>query len=265
MNASDVAARQDLADRLDRLQQGTAWTRPVMAGAILLAVVSLFAATYLMIRSLEQTRQLEAAQKALEASLRTQEELTNQLAKASRALESGESSPAAQQKARETIQTVTRLIPAASGGEFALPTELPVPRVQLLTLGAATGWDVDVFWCAGDGAADNYSTGRAAAMTLAGVAASSKPIAPGVRVGRVQLRPIRPQDSAVWRGASGAGRLLVVTDSGPGEKEAAEAVMARLGGRSSADVIDQSALPGRQAPSKWYLSVIACQAFSAPS
>lgn len=249
---------------LAQLETRGARMRPVLAAAMLIAVLSLAAATVLMLRSFQQARQLEEqarqlkdARQHLIQAVAERDRVAADLARLNRVLSSRTASPAELQTARETSQGLAETVPGASREGFAMPAAVPTPGVQLLTLGAATGWDIDFFWCAGPGSAANYSAARGAAVALAGAAAGSEAIAPGVRVGRIRLRPIQPADTPIWRRAADGRSLFMVTDSGRGEAEAAKAVLGRIGGDAAA-VVDQGSLGGAQAASRWYLSAIAC-------
>ncbi|TFI57787.1 hypothetical protein E2493_13245 [Sphingomonas parva] len=243
---------------LEKLERRAQRSRPVVAAAILLAVLSLIAATLLLVRSVRQAEKLEIAQEQLERALQERNTIAARLAEYNKVLSSESASPAAVEAARESSRALSQALPEADGGSFAMPSEVAVRRVQLLTVGAPTGWDLDVFWCDGAGAAENYATARAASIALAGPAAATRPIAPGVRLGRVQLRPIQPQQTAGWRAAMKGRNLLVVTDPGTAEAEAAQAIVGKI--LTSAAVIDQSELGASQSASRWYLSIGACAA-----
>lgn len=254
---STVAGQGALVlESLEKLERRSARSRTVIAAAILIAVLSLVAATLLLVRSMGQAEQLKIKEEQLERALQERNAIAARLAEYNKVLASRDASPEAVQAARESSRALSQALPEADGGAFAAPSQTAAQRVQLLTVGAPTGWDLDVFWCDGPGAAESYAAARAAAIALAGPAAATQAIAPGVRLGRVQLRPIRPQDTSVWRAAMKGRSLLVVADPGKGEVEAAEAIVRKI--LTSAAVIDQSELGTPQSPSRWYLSVVAC-------
>lgn len=266
-----VAPASPIDVALHRVEAQGARTRPIVAAAILIAVLSLAAATVLMFRSMDQARQLavktgqleekstqlELARQRLLEAVRDRDRIAAELARNGAVLASGRATPEQVQAARESTRELTQTLPSTSGGGFSTPAATPVASPQLLTLGTATGWDIDMFWCAGDGAAANYAVARAAAMAIAGPAARSTPIASGVRLGRIRLLPVRPQDGALWRRAMQGRSLLLVTDGGPGEADAARAVLGQLPGLGAA-VVDQQTIGGNQAISRWYLSGFAC-------
>lgn len=243
-------------ETLEKLERRSARSRPVLAIAILIAVLSLVAVTVLLARSVRQAEQLEKAREQLEQALQERNLIAARLAQYNKVLASSDASPGAVQAARDSSRALSQALPGASGGAFAMPSQTAVPRVQLLTVGAATGWDLDVFWCDGPGAPESYATGRAASIALATSATATRPIAPGVRLGRVQLRSIRPEDTGVWRAAMKGRNLLVVTDPTNGEVEAAKAIVGKI--LTSAAVIEQTELGTRQSATRWYLSVVAC-------
>jgi hypothetical protein len=260
MTVLDADREAALLKAVAAAENRSARGRAVMAAAILITALSLIASAVLLVQLSRQAAELKQVVQERDTAVRNTRELAERLGAASKTIGSPSSSQADVQEAKETSRQLTELIPAASAGRFALPAEEAMGTVQLLTLGSPKGWDIDVFWCAGPGGEESYRAGRSAAVALADKAVAARPIAPGVRIGNVRLRPIQPGDTPIWRSAMGGRRLLVVTDSGPGEGDAGRAVRKILPASLPAAVVDQATLPNNQAPSKWYLSVIACPA-----
>lgn len=131
-------------------------------------------------------------------------------------------------------------------------------QTQILSSGRRDGWDVDVFWCQGEGEGLRFARARAAAVTLAGAATAESPLAPGVRLGRVRLRVLPAQ----LQGSSDYPRLgpIIVRDTGAGEAEAATAIQNKL------RIPDQPAyrLVPAIRPTRWYLSVFVCDGVPPP-
>lgn len=258
MSSAADAGPSRLPEALAVLERQGAHARPIAGAALFVAVLSLIAAMWLLERNIRQSRELEGAKKQLEEALDREQSYVRKLGQLNTVLTSSKALPEERQAAAVASRKLVQVLPAASEGGFASPAAVPLDQAQLLTVGAPTGWDVDVFWCSGGGAEKSYALARAASESLAEAAVKERAIAPGVRVGRVRLLPIRAQDTSVWRGATRQKNILVVWDSGRGEEQAAAAVLNILPNRETAAAIDQSTLGDNQASSKWYLSVVAC-------
>lgn len=131
----------------------------------------------------------------------------------------------------------------------------PVVGSTILTAGASDGWDIDVFWCMGEGDAANYTRGVRMSDALAAAAAEGKPIASGVRLGRVRLRSLpeaQQQDGFYARQGPST-----VWDPSPGEQDAASALAKYVESRSG---IFPRPVRSAGAPTRWYLSVFSCGA-----
>ena len=127
-------------------------------------------------------------------------------------------------------------------------------EMTALTGQSPTGWDVDLFWCQGNGEAANLRLAWSFGNAFASYARSARPIAPGVTLGRIRVRPLTPQG---WRNI-GFRSPGVVHDSGPGEREAAEAIRSLVNGSIAAGqpVFGLGRSLGK--PTPWYISVFAC-------
>ena len=140
------------------------------------------------------------------------------------------------------------VLPVSSGALLE-----PVVGSTILTAGASNGWDMDVFWCMGEGEARNYTRGVQVADALAAAAAAGSPIADGVRLGRIRLRSLPP--SQQHDGFYARQGTSIVWDPGPGEQDAAKAAAALVRGKSG---IALNPVRSRGALTGWYLSVFVC-------
>lgn len=139
----------------------------------------------------------------------------------------------------------------------------PLPTAPVvLSRANPSGWDIDVFWCRGTpgrddtAAAANHATASALGNAFAAFSRDARPLVPGVRLGRVQLKPLTPEQQA----RHGVTRSLVSWDNSPGEFEAAGAVQ-RLVNGAIAPTAPQFALARNSyKPSQWYISVFVCPA-----
>jgi hypothetical protein len=158
-------------------------------------------------------------------------------------------------KFSDTATEVVRLpVPASGSAAVNLDT-------QVLSMGLASGWDIDVFWCAGGGAqteAANYSVALDRARSLAAAATAQTQIAPGVRLGRVRVR-VLPEarqglipGTRVINAALGDGHQMRAEAS---EAAAAERIAAFLNRKQPPFQPFQS-----QTRTPWYLSLFACAA-----
>lgn len=155
-------------------------------------------------------------------------------------------------------------VPTASvSGAMPLGTQ-PLPKnpsTEELTRASADGWDIDVFWCQGDGALLNYRRAVLVSEALADLSKSGRSIASGVKLGRVRRRPA-PIEYQRQEG-SPAQWSLVVSDSGPGEREAALAL------RDSANTLLGQPLlrlgTSTGTPTRWYISMFLCSSGASPA
>lgn len=167
-----------------------------------------------------------------------------------RARDGGNVVPVAQAQTANAVVATQLASATAAAGTLSY-------KARVLSAGSPTGYDIDVFWCAGDREADNAAVAQRAAVSLAAKADTLQPVGPGVRFGRVRLRPLpialQTQGSYADRG------YRIVYDLGPGDRAAASAVKS---------VLDASSPPAftpgtSDKPSKWYVSVFVCPAASA--
>lgn len=133
------------------------------------------------------------------------------------------------------------------------PTTVP----QTLSLGKPSGWDIDLFWCAGGGDETekrNYALALDRARRLGSASTAGRPVAPGVTLGRIRLRVLPELKQGGRYPALGSGNTLSV-DGGNGEPEAAAAVLSLLNKVQPA--FNQAA---SDAGSRFYLSGYVCNA-----
>lgn len=132
----------------------------------------------------------------------------------------------------------------------------PAAGIRQLTPVSDTGWDIDVFWCEGPFAEANQRTADALANAFASFAQSERTIAPGVKLGRVRVRPASPGFQQLP--GSPAVRSSVVYDTGPGEAEAGAAVGRLVNGAIGATAPRFALRRSGGKPTPWYISVFAC-------
>src|SRR5438309_4605484 len=145
---------------------------------------------------------------------------------------------------------------AAGTQKVQAPEQAPSLETQVLGIGPTQGWDLDVFWCTADteaGNVENYNYAKKVATVLGGYASGQFKLAPGVMLGRVQLRPLPQlvQGTADYP-VRGSGNTLLV-DNDAGEQEAATALLTRLT-KSDAKFAQAPTTEG----SKYYLSAFVC-------
>lgn len=145
--------------------------------------------------------------------------------------------------------------------------QAPTLATQVIGIGSTTGWDLDVFWCTTDndaGNAANYDYARTVATALGVVASRQHSLAPGVMLGRVQLRPLPQlvQGTADYPVRGSGNTLLVDNDSG--EQEAAAALLKVLTGSNLALPFTARTTTAPDG-SKYYMSAYVCGAPPKPS
>jgi hypothetical protein len=140
------------------------------------------------------------------------------------------------------------VLPAASGTLLE-----PVVGSTILTAGASDGWDMDVFWCMGEDDARNYTRAVRVSDALAAAAAGGRPIAAGVKPGRIRLRSLPP--SQQQDGFYARQGTSIIWDPGPGEEDAAQATAIFVRSRSG---IALKPIRSGGTLTPWYLSVFIC-------
>lgn len=123
---------------------------------------------------------------------------------------------------------------------------------QTLAVGSPTGWDIDVFWCAGGPEAERYARATRVATELARLADAGY-ARRGFSVGRVRLRTLPQEQQAISGYASGVD--VVLADSGAGEAAAAGELARLVGEGAHVPLKVATSLGSRTA---WYLSVFVC-------
>lgn len=117
-----------------------------------------------------------------------------------------------------------------------------------------SGWDLDIFWCRGALANENYQRADVLATEFGALARAGRALAPGVRLGRVRARPASIAYQQLPKSA--AVRPWVIADRGAGEAEAAAAVRVSANTLLGRELIGAGTSTGR--PTKWYLSLFLC-------
>jgi hypothetical protein len=163
------------------------------------------------------------------------------------------------------VRTATDRDQATASGDSAAIAPAPVATgvnylPQTLTRGDPQGWDFDIFWCGGGGAAVegvNYSIGLEAARTLSDLAAARRTIAEG-QIGRVRLIMLPEARQGGTFPARGAG-LEIRPERIRGEPEAAAAVRGLIPGGGAFRVV------ASDTQSPWYVSLFSCRAGQPPA
>jgi hypothetical protein len=136
----------------------------------------------------------------------------------------------------------------------AAPTTTQLLTTTVLAVGRPQGWDIDVFWCRGPNESATYITASTAAASLAQLSTANTPIAPGVALGRIRLRPLPVEiNSQLGYGLTGN---VVRPEDRADEKTAAQALLRILNAAQPAAFTVSTA--GSRTP--WYISVFACAA-----
>ena len=163
------------------------------------------------------------------------------------------------------VRTATDRAEATAPEDSAASEPAPVATgvnylPQTLTRGDPQGWDFDIFWCGGGGAAVeavNYSIGLEAARTLANLAAARRTIADG-QIGRVRLIMLPEARQGGIFPARGTG-LEIRPERVRGEPEAAAAVRQLIPGGGTFRVVPSDTR------SPWYVSLFSCRAGQPPA
>ena len=166
----------------------------------------------------------------------------------------------------ETVQADTATAgsaeaPMSQGAVTKVVDASPNTLPQTLSLGKPTGWDIDLFWCAGggpDNERNNYAIALDRARKLRDLASRGARLTPGVWLGRVRLRVLPELQQGGRYPALGSGNTLSI-DPGNGEPEAAAAMLGFL--NKSQPQFSQIA---SDAGSRYYISGYVCNASPTP-
>ncbi|MDV3457318.1 hypothetical protein RZN05_10020 [Sphingomonas sp. HF-S4] len=225
-------------------------TLPFAALGVLATLVALAIMLWLLAENRRQAAEIERQTQVAQKSIAQLNATLAQLkagGQSSRLVQQAIGQATAAKVALSEVQT-TALDPGETAGVTVPPAEVTLGP-QLIARGPDSGWDVDLFWCAGPGEAGNYAAARQAGILLGIEAARGRAIAPGVRVGRVRLRTVREQGRANWP----AG-FYAVSDGGDGEDAAANAAATFLTSKQLAVGRKQS----QGKPTASYFSIFAC-------
>jgi hypothetical protein len=148
---------------------------------------------------------------------------------------------------------------AEAPGETPPPppqTGPPKAVTETLTVESATGWDLDLYWCQGNGEAGHYQSARSLGDYFASVARSGRSVGPGVTLGRIRTRPAGV-DAYRRLGFTTPG-AWVIWDSGSGEQAAAGAVRDAAANSGVAGIRSLQPIHSNGRPTRWLLSVFVC-------
>lgn len=145
------------------------------------------------------------------------------------------------------------------------PDAEPTYDTLVRARGSQGGWDIDVFWCVDSRNQrlnrENYARAAMDANRLAVASTAGQPIVPGIKLGRIRLRPLPElrQGAGLPVGASG---MSLRAEEKVSERNAANAVASLLNRSGGEYRIDRS-----QQSTDYYLSVFVCgqPASDAPS
>ncbi len=157
-----------------------------------------------------------------------------------------------------TVRSVTGAsAPSAPDTAAVARSAAALPTTQLLTttvlaVGRPRGWDIDVFWCRGPNESATYITASTAAASLAQLSTANTPIAPGVALGRIRLRPL-PVEINSQPGYGLAGNV-VRPENRSDEMSAAQALLRTLNAAQPTGFTVSIA----RSRTPWYISVFAC-------
>lgn len=129
------------------------------------------------------------------------------------------------------------------------------PKTEIYSSLSPTGWDVDVFWCQGSAAQDNYQKAVLISQRLGALATDGRALGPGVRLGQVRSRPLAA--SFARSGPSPARGYLVVGDTGEGEEQVAGLLTTSINNLLGGAPFRRATSTGK--PTKWYIGVFVCK------
>ncbi|MGE3304152.1 MAG: hypothetical protein AB7M12_13685 [Hyphomonadaceae bacterium] len=160
--------------------------------------------------------------------------------------------------ARQEADEKTGAARPAAAPSSGAPAPAAITGTQkTLSAPSATGWDIDVFWCAGADSAQNRARAQRMGDALAAAANAQTAVGANTLVGRVRVRELREAVNA--RGGYGVSRDEIRAESS--ETETAQKIAAFLtekGFPGVATTTSTSLTP-------WYLSLFVCGGGSAPS
>jgi hypothetical protein len=235
---------------LSELRSTRRRTLPFAALGVLAALLALVIMVWLVLENRHQAAEIKYQTQVAQASIAQLNATLAQIeqsGQASRLVTKAIGQATAAKVALSEVQTVA-LDPGETAG-VTFPPAVVTLGPQLVAKGPDSGWDIDVFWCAGPGEAANYAAARQAGILLGIEAARGRPIADGVRVGRVRVRTIRAQGRSNWPPG-----FYAISDGGDGEDAAADAAAAFLTAKQLAVGRKQSL--GK--PTATYFSIFAC-------
>jgi hypothetical protein len=122
-------------------------------------------------------------------------------------------------------------------------------------IGSPTGWDVDIFWCQGPNDKEMSSRAITIQKSLAELARKREPLAAGVSLGKIRLRPLTAQMRQ--QGSWFDTRDTFVYDKGAGDAVAAAAMQSYI--QQNTGLVLERKL-SQSGPTKWYVSAMVCKA-----
>lgn len=132
------------------------------------------------------------------------------------------------------------------------PTEANAsPATTVVSVGTATGWDVDIFWCDDVSAPATAERNRARAESDARRLSSQNPWPNGMTVGRVRVRPLATRLQGRGYPVGGSG-VQIRPDADRQEQSAARAIVELLGGDPSYSIT------GSRMATRLYISLFVC-------
>lgn len=246
---------QSFEDVISRIKNGTI-SSGILSLIILLSTVAVTIGIIILVKQndtiSEQKSIIEKQKAEIEKQKTLVEQNAAQLARDVRKIPAAKGPEgAAITVAQEQAVVVQNQISSdISGTELKMAPPDPVSKTVLLTRGQLTGWDVDVFFCEGVGRNADYAIARVSADAIASASAKKQILAPGVWLGRVQIRPW--PESLRDRTFKG---LSVVSDRAPGEDAARDAIAKLLPKDQNREF---RLVQSRGTPTKYYISVFAC-------
>ena len=257
MTKDDEIQRASLDAELQRItafraaSKGSNYLIVVGVGLVTLALLSL--TIYFAQQSKSAAIKEHAAVLAQARAEDSERALRVQLANLQAEVSSAKLSPAADKKILDSIKQTQGLVQDLGTANTALGVINGVPAPVVLAQGVPAGWDVDVFWCSGDGDGDLQTKAKQISDLLAGYSNEGTQLAPGIRLGRVRVRPLtetmRAQGGWFDRG------LSIVQDGNLGEAAAASAIATTV----QSHVNMALGIKKSSSLSKWYLSVFICR------
>ena len=252
-----MTENDDFLSSLQKLRTGSRWSIPAaILGLTIIAIgFGLFAINLEQQRTAAREQSQKFERKWSEAEERVRA-LNRELAEIKRSVEhTGGSEAASNSEIVQAITSAQSQVAALENLSVSGAVDTPVRPATVIARGLPSGWDVDVFYCTGSNDASMKARALQIVNALGSAAKSEQALAPGVKLGRIQLRELTPEmrKNGKWFDT----RDAVVRDGQSGEDETARALQAYL---MKTQQISLELVVSNGRPTKWYVSIDVCHA-----